>query len=106
MMKTFKLFRKRKDGSLGSLFINKRKRLKAGIWYQAEDHKTKGYKFRPYWHSLAKPIAPHLSERNRIWYEIDIEEFETIERPASQGGTWYLSERVRILHPVEKYNED
>jgi hypothetical protein len=100
-MRAFKLFRRRQDGTLGSLFIHKKKKLKTGVWYQAEEHQTKGYKFRPYWHSLPQPCANHLSDKGRIWYEIEIEQFKTIERPSSQGGTWYLSARVRILHPVQ-----
>ena len=101
-MKAYKLFRQRKNGSLGSLFINKRQVLKIGEWYQAESHETKGYKFRPFWHSLPQPKANHLSEKNRIWYEIEIDQYKIIERPESQGGTWYLSEKVRILQPAQK----
>tara|TARA_R100001086_G_scaffold185745_1_gene104063 strand:- start:27 stop:329 length:303 start_codon:yes stop_codon:yes gene_type:complete len=100
-MRAYKLFRQRKNNSLGSLFINKRQVLQTNTWYQAEAHETKGYKFRPYWHSLPQPKASHLSEKNRVWYEIEIDDYQIIERPASQGGTWYLSERVKILRPVK-----
>tara|TARA_Y100000310_G_scaffold186813_1_gene186937 strand:- start:430 stop:642 length:213 start_codon:yes stop_codon:yes gene_type:complete len=41
----YKLFRVRKDGTLGSLFINKKERLPIGKWIKAESYPTKGYKF-------------------------------------------------------------
>lgn len=34
-MITYKLFRQRKDGTLGSLFINRKARLPEGVWLQA-----------------------------------------------------------------------
>ena len=46
-MIAYKLFRVRRDGSLGSLFINKSAILPMNKWIVAEDHKTKGYKHRP-----------------------------------------------------------
>lgn len=56
----YKLFRRRGDGSLGPLFINKRQRIPLGEWLQAEDHPTKGYAHRPGWHCGVAPSAPHL----------------------------------------------
>jgi hypothetical protein len=46
----YKLFRKRKDGTYGSLFINQRKKYIAGQEYLAESHPTNGYAFRPFFH--------------------------------------------------------
>lgn len=43
----YKLFRQRKDGTLGPLFINRRQRLEVGKTYEAEEHRTKGFAFRP-----------------------------------------------------------
>lgn len=99
-MIAFKLFRRRRDGSLGPLFINRRLRIVPGVVLQAEAHRTKGYAFRPGWHCLAEPSAPHLSEKGRIWYAVEIADFEPFERPASQGGRWYLAQRMRVLHPI------
>lgn len=100
-MKAFKLFKVRKDGSIGSLFIKTRDRLPLGRWMQAEDVPTKGYARRAGWHAMAKPEAPHLSPNGRRWYEVEIEDHVQYERPVSQGGIWFLAQRMKILKPLE-----
>ena len=95
-MIAFKLFRIRKDGSIGSLFINRKARLPVNVWMPAAAHKTKGFAFRPGWHALCKPEAPHLSEKGRRWYEVEVKKFKRFVRPASQGGEWVLAEQMRI----------
>ena len=96
-MKAYKLFRVRKDGSLGSLFINASARLPLGMWMEAKEHPTKGFQFRPGWHCMARPEAPHLSINGRRWYEVEIEDYRTEVRCAKQGGKWYLARRMRIV---------
>lgn len=95
-MRAYKLVRLHKDSSISSLFIDNRKRLVVGEWLKAGNHPTKGYAVRPGWHSLPERNAPHLTMKDRIWIEIDIEDYTTFNRPISQGGKWYLSERMRI----------
>ena len=56
-MKAWKLFSLKKDGSIGPLFINKKQRLTPGVWYEAEEHKTKGFAFRPGWHCCVVKIT-------------------------------------------------
>ncbi len=85
-MKAYKLVRLRKDGSLGSLFINRKDRLSIGEWREAEDYPTKGYAHRPGWHCCFKPEAPHLSERDRVWVEVEVDDYKVFKRPESQGG--------------------
>jgi hypothetical protein len=93
----YKLFRMRRDGSLGSLFINRRARLPVGFWMGSQLYPTKGFAERCGWHCLAKPEAPHLSEKGRRWFEVEMDgEIQTIYRPASQGGVWYLAEFICI----------
>jgi hypothetical protein len=92
-MKAYKLVRKLKDGSLSPLFINKKQRLSINDWMVAEAHPTKGYSFRKGWHCLKKPKAPHLSKKDRVWVEVEVENFETFNRPESQGGEWILAEK-------------
>lgn len=99
--KAYKLFRARRDGSIGPLFINRRQRLLWNKPYPAEDHPTPGYKHRPGWHCTAEPIAPHLSTKGRQWHEVWIEDYEEIERPAAQGGLWFLAKKMTVLGPVE-----
>ena len=93
----YKLFRLRKDGTLGPLLINTRQRIPLDKWLWAEDHPTKGYAHRPGWHCTEKKSAPHLSIKGRVWAKVEIRHFETYERPASQGGVWLLARRMRVL---------
>jgi hypothetical protein len=100
LMRGFKLFRKRRDGSYGPLFINARLRLEPGVIYPAEEHRTPGYAFRPGWHICRKPEAPHLSTRGRVWCEVEFEHRATLNRPAAQGGIWYLGSTLKILREL------
>lgn len=94
----YKLLRQRKDGSLGPLFINARLRVPVGEWLPAEDHPTKGFAHRPGWHCTPVPVAPHLREGgDRVWCLVEVEGVRRYERPASQGGTWVLAERMKVL---------
>ena len=78
---SYKLFRQLKSGEITSLFINKKERLQKGVWMEAQEFPTKGFKFRPFWHCTEKPEAPHLSEKNRVWLKVEMEDFEIFERP-------------------------
>ena len=99
-MIAYKLFRIRKDGSLGSLFINRTIKLPLNKWLEAEDHKTKGYKHRPGWHCCPQPQAPHLSMKDREWFEVEINNYETEHRPESQGGLWFLANNMKIIRQI------
>ena len=94
----YKLFRVRRDGSIGPLFINRSQRIEPGVKYAAEDHPTKGYAHRPGWHVCAEQKAPHLSPKGRAWFRVEITEYQTLERPASQGGIWYLAKYMTVLN--------
>jgi hypothetical protein len=96
-MIAYKLFRKRKDGTYGPLFINRKQRIKTGEWLPAEAHLTKGYAFRPGWHCCAEPLAPHLSKKDRVWCKVAIMKYEEHQRPESQGGLWYTADRLKVL---------
>ena len=99
----YKLLRRRRDGSLGPLFINRRQRIPVGAWLPAEDIPTKGYAHRPGWHCCCQPYAPHLSERGRVWYVVELEGVRMMRRPASQGGTWYLAEKMCVIGPYANH---
>lgn len=96
-MRAYKLFRVRKDGSLGSPFIGKARRIPAGVWLDAEDLETKGYAHRPGWHCLHRPVAPHLSIRDRAWFIVEVQGCEFVARPERQGGEWIIVKRMRVL---------
>jgi hypothetical protein len=104
-MTAYKLLRKRRDGSLGPLFINRKQVIPYGEWLPAENHPTKGFAVRPGWHCAPTPEAPHLKTelRNgerRVWCEVSVEQFTEYARPASQGGKWLLAERMRIIREL------
>lgn len=93
----YKLFRLRKDGTIGPLFINKKQIIPIGEWLQAEDHPTKGFKHRPGWRVTSEKYAPHLSKKGRIWKKVDVYDTEELKRPKSQGGTWYIAKWLKVL---------
>ena len=95
-MKAYKLMRLRKNGTLGSLFIDRRAIRPIGEWLTAEDHETSGYAYRPGWHCLFKPVAPHLTKDGRAWCEVEVEQYETFKRSEEQGGWWILAQRMKI----------
>jgi len=102
-MRAYKLIRKMKDGSLSPLFINKTSRIPVGIWMEAESHPTKGFAHRQGWHCTLKPNAPHLvvggvgKGKDRVWVEVEVQGTELYNRPESQGGTWVLAQRMKII---------
>lgn len=101
----YKLFKLRRNGTLGPLFINARQVVPIGEWLQAEDHPTKGFAHRPGWHACFKPEAPHLSENpksgpRRVWARCEAEGCKTYARPESQGGSWVLADRIKVLEII------
>ena len=100
IMIAYKLLRKRKNGTLGPLFINRRQVIPIGGWLQAESHPTKGYAVRPGWHTTSKPEAPHLSMRDRVWMKVEIDDYKKIVRPKSQGGVWWLANQMKVLRGI------
>lgn len=94
---SYKLFRQLKSGEITSLFINKTERLQKGVWLEAREFPTKGFKFRPFWHCTEKPEAPHLSEKGRVWLKVEMRDFEVFERPEHQGGRWFLAKQIKIV---------
>ena len=93
----FKLFRLRADGTLGSLFINRRDRLPLGRWLAARPHPTTGYAFRPYWHCTKEMSAPHMTLAGRVWCRVLAADWTEFPRPQSQGWSWILANRINIL---------
>lgn len=97
----YKLFRVRKDHSIGPLFINRSLRIWPQKKLRAEAHRTKGFKFRPGWHACSKPSAPHLSMKNRAWYIVELSgKITEYQRPKSQGGKWFIAEYMKTLMPL------
>lgn len=101
-MKAYKLFRLKKDGNITSLFINKTENLKFNKWLKGKCYPTDGFKVRPGWHCTEKPEAPHLSKNGRIWCEVEIENFEEIQRPQNQGGKWFIANDLKILSKINE----
>ena len=95
-MIAYKLVRKLKDGTIASLFINKRYRMEYNKWLKAECYPTKGFAVRPGWHCTHKPEAPHLSDKDRCWIEVEIKDYTEFMRPENQGGMWYLANYMKV----------
>lgn len=94
----YKLFQKKKLG-ISSLFINSSKILPLNTWMKAEKtHIKSGFKYRPFWHVMSKPYAPHLSKKNRVWKKVEIKQYQSFIRPKSQGGKWFLANKIKILN--------
>lgn len=102
----YKLLHRRRDGTLGPLFINRRMRVPVGVWLNAECHPTRGYAVRPGFHVLARIHAPHLMRKDgtlspdRVWAKVEIDDFHEFHRPESQGGKWFLAQRMRVLTTI------
>ena len=100
-MIAYKLIRKLKNGELSPLFINKKSRIPMGTWLEAENVPTKGFAVRKGWHCTLEPIAPHLSKKDRVWVKVEVEDIEKYSRPESQGGTWVLAQRMKVIEVME-----
>ena len=115
-MKAYKLVKKTKDGKLYPLFIDKKRPYILGEKRTAEYIPTKGFAPRLGFHCCFKPYAPHLKEKlsngeERVWIECEINDFETYDRPESQGGEWLLAkeltaEKIITSEEVKKILED
>jgi hypothetical protein len=99
-MIAYKLCRQLKNGEIRSLFINKKVNLPFNEWMDAEEHPTKGFKLRPFWHCTSNPYAPHLSKNGRVWVKCEIEDYIEQQRPQSQGGLWYLAKKIKLIEIV------
>ncbi len=101
----WKLFRLRKDGTLGSLFISRGAVIPSGKWLKAAFHPTKGFKARVGWHACAAPYAPHLSEKGRVWAFVELRGCKKDIRPISQGGLWYVAKWMKVKKVIDRFDE-
>ena len=100
----------RKDGTLGSLFVGRNIVIPVGEWMIA-DHSLPhpGLAHRPGFHCCSKKSAPHIklklkSGEQRVWCLVKIEDFKAHERPESQGGLWYVAEKMKIISVCNESN--
>lgn len=101
-MIAYKLLRRRKNGTLGSLYINQKGIIPIGIWSVAESYPTKGYALRPGWHCCKEPNAPHLSMKGRVWCEVEIKDFYSFPRPKAQGGIWFIAKAMKVVRVLDE----
>lgn len=97
-MKAYKLFRVRKDGTLGSLFIHRRQVIPVGVWLKAEPHLTKGYAFRPGWHCFPDLKAPHLTLDGRKWFVVEVMDYQ---RFPTRTGIWIVAQEMKVIGEYE-----
>jgi len=102
----YKLLHVRKNGTLSPLFINKKQVIPLNTWMIAEDHKTPKFAHRPGWHICSEPNAPHIKLnpkcQKRAWFKVQFFKYETLNRPQSQGGIWFIAKYMKILEKIEK----
>lgn len=102
-MTGWKLFRVRKDGTLGPLFVGRSQVIELGVWYLARtDLPTQGLAYRPGFHCCPHPIAPHLKLKlsngeRRVWCKVEVEGVQEYKRPQSQGGWWWLCQHMKVI---------
>ena len=104
-MIAYKLCRKAKDGNIYPLFINKKVPFIFHQTMKAECHPTKGFAVRKGFHCCFIPYAPHLKEKlkngeQRVWIELEVDDFTTYDRPQTQGGKWILAQIVTPIREV------
>lgn len=104
-MIAYKLCRKAKDGKIYPLFINKKVPFVFGQTMIAECYPTKGFAVRKGFHCCFIPYAPHLKEKlkngeERVWIELEVNEYDTYDRPESQGGKWILAQRIKPIREI------
>ena len=99
VIKGYKLFRQRTDGTLGSLFFVRKQIIPLGVWLEAYGFHKKGYAYRPGWHCTKHPVAPHLYSKKepRVWAEVELKGVTELWRPGAQGGLWYIADHMRVL---------
>ncbi len=105
----YKLMRQLKDGTVHPLFINKKEETRFGVVLPAECYPTKGFAVRQGWHCCFTPYAPHLKHdlsngEHRVWVEVLVRNYDTYNRPESQGGAWILAQEMiaeRIISDEE-----
>jgi len=93
----YKLLRRRANGTLGPLFIDRKLVIEPGEVYWAQTVPTKGFAVRHGFHCTSKPVAPHLSPKGRVWCKVEISGITPYARPEAQGGLWYTADRMRVL---------
>lgn len=95
-MKAYKLFRLKSTGEITSLFINKSEPIVLNKWLEAKLFPTEGFAVRHGWHCVPTPHAPHLTNKGRVWAEIEIKSVKRLTKPKSQGGLWYLAKTMKV----------
>lgn len=104
-MIAYKVMRLRKNGTLGTLFINRKQVIPLGVWLDYESHETKGFAFRPGWHCMPNPVfPPQLAKHvDRVICEVEVEDFEMYERKFTQG-MWILAKKIKVIRIMENEN--
>jgi hypothetical protein len=106
MITAYKVLRVRRDGTIGSCFINRSATLPVGEWLKAEDHPTSGFAHKPGWHTCSTQSAPVMThnakarKENRYWFRVEIASYDENPRPPEQGGMCYRSFFMRIVEKL------
>lgn len=99
-MIAYKLMKLRKNGTLGSLFINAKAVIPTGKWLRAKGYPTKGFSYRKGWHCTFQPKAPHLTMKGRVWTKVEMKDYTPYVRPESQGDLWFTAQSMKIIEVI------
>jgi hypothetical protein len=106
--KAWKLFRLRKDGTLGPLFVDRELVIRPETVYTArQDIRPKTLAYRPGFHCIKHRWAPHIKMRlhngeRRVWCRVVIADYYRDKRPLTQGGMWYVAQNLMITKVYDK----
>jgi len=102
-MIAYKLLRQRNDGTLGPLFVGRDTVIPVGTWMRAQMNLPHpGLAHRPGYHCCSTKRAPHIKLRlkngeQRVWCTVEVDEYTELKRPETQGGLWYISNKMKVL---------
>ena len=85
-MQAYKLFRKRKNGTLGPLFISKTQVIEPNVWLPAKAYRTKRFAFRPGWHCCSKCDAPISRWKGGCGVSLKSKAWKRLSDPLPKAG--------------------
>lgn len=89
-----KLFTLRKDGTLSSLFYDKKRKLTVGVMYSARNCAPPGRIPRPGFRAVKRKNTFHFVTNGRVWCEVWLE--NVTEDTNYRSSTCFIAQRMCI----------
>lgn len=96
----YKLFRKRADGTLGPLCVNRGLVIPKGVWLRCEfDCDPRNASYRPGWHARPRPFSDHVQTLpNRVWCLVYLDDAEKVFK--SKYEWWHVAKWMKVIREV------